>query len=70
MAIQYFYEHKSWSIRWMCKQLNITRAAYYKWLNREIPENEQENILLAQLIQEYDSTFHHILGFNVTKLIN
>jgi len=71
MAIQYFYEHKSWSIRWMCKQLNITRAAYYKWLNREIPENEQENILLAQLIQEYDSTFHHILGYRrMTAWIN
>ena len=32
----------------MCRQLGITRAAYYKWLHREIPEAEQENILLAQ----------------------
>ena len=44
IAIQYFYENRHWSIRWMCQQLDITRAAYYKWLHREIPEAEQENI--------------------------
>ena len=63
IAIQYFYESKGWSIRWMCQQLDITRAAYYKWLHRAIPETEQENILLAQLIREYDDRFNHILGY-------
>lgn len=47
----------------MCQQLEITRAAYYKWLHRAIPEAEQENILLAQLIREYDDRFNHILGY-------
>ena len=71
MAIQYFYENKHWSIRWMCQQLGITRAAYYKWRNREIPEAEQENILLAQLIREYDDRFNHILGYRrMTLYIN
>ena len=63
IAVQYFYESKGWSIRWMCQQLGITRAAYYKWLHREIPQAEQENILLAQLIREYDDRFNHILGY-------
>lgn len=63
IAIQYFYEKKRWSIRWMCEQLGVTRAAYYKWLQREIPAAEQENILIAQLIQEYDERFNHILGY-------
>ena len=63
IAVQYFYESKGWSIRWMCQQLGITRAAYYKWLHREIPQAEQENILLAQLIREYDDRFKHILGY-------
>ena len=40
IAIKFFYETKNWSINWMCKQLEISRAAYYKWLNREIPEQE------------------------------
>ena len=71
IAIQYFYENKQWSIRWMCQQLDITRAAYYKWLHREIPEAEQENILLAQLIREYDDRFNHILGYRrMTLYIN
>ena len=47
----------------MCQQLDITRAAYYKWLHRAIPKAEQENILLAQLIREYDDRFNHILGY-------
>ncbi len=55
----------------MCTQLGITRAAYYKWLHRTIPETEQENIFLAQLIQEYDERFHHILGYRrMTAWIN
>ena len=71
LAIQYFYENKRWSIRWMCQQLGIARAAYYKWLHREVPEEERENILLAQLIQEYDDRFNHILGYRrMTLYIN
>ena len=62
LAIQYFYEHKSWSIRWMCMELGISRAAYYKWLHREIPAEELENQTLVQLIIEYDQRFGHILG--------
>ena len=55
----------------MCQQLDITRAAYYKWLHREIPKAEQENILLAQLIQEYAERFNHILGYRrMTLYIN
>lgn len=37
LAIRYFYTKKNWSIEWMCRQLEISRAAYYKWLHREIP---------------------------------
>lgn len=63
MAIKFFYETKNWSINWMCKQLEVSRAAYYKWLHREIPKQEQENIELAELIKEYDERFNHILGY-------
>lgn len=71
MAIKYFYEHKGWSINWMCNQLSVSRAAYYKWLHREIPIQEQENIELANLIKEYDERFNHILGYRrMTSWIN
>ena len=71
MAIKFFYETKNWSINWMCKQLEVSRAAYYKWLHREIPKQEQENIELAELIKEYDERFNHILGYRrMTSWIN
>ena len=71
MAIKFFYETRNWSINWMCKQLEISRAAYYKWLHREIPEQEAENIKLAELIKEYDNRFNHILGYRrMTSWIN
>ena len=55
----------------MCKQLELSRAAYYKWLHREIPEQELENIKLAELIKEYDECFNHILGYRrMTSWIN
>lgn len=63
MAIKYFNDNKSWSIKWMCNNLNIARASYYKWLHRQIPAQEQENIKLAGLIKEYDERFNHILGY-------
>ena len=71
MAIKFFYETKNVSINWMCKQLDISRAAYYKWLHREIPEQELENIKLAELIKAYDERFNHILGYRrMTSWIN
>jgi transposase InsO family protein len=71
LAIKYFYKAKNWNIEWMCKHLGISRAAYYKWLHREIPEQEQENIELSQLIKEYDERFNHILGYRrMTSWIN
>jgi len=55
----------------MCKHLEISRAAYYKWLHREIPDAEHENIKLAELIKEYDARFNHILGYRrMTSWIN
>lgn len=55
----------------MCRQLEIARTAYYKWLHREIPEQESENIRLAGLIKEYDERFNHILGYRrMTSWIN
>lgn len=71
LAIQYFYTEKSWSVRWMCKQLGISKAAYYKWLHRSVPQAEQENLVLAELIREYDEQYNHILGYRrMTAWIN
>ena len=71
MAIKFFSEKKNWSINWMCKQLEISRAAYYKWLHREVPASELGNQKLAEFIKEYDERFNHILGYRrMTSWIN
>ena len=63
LTIKHFHKEKNWSIEWMCKHLEISRASYYKWLKREIPNAEQENIKIANIIKEYDERFNHILGY-------
>lgn len=63
MTIRHFTVEKHWNICWMCRNLGISKAAYYKWLKREVPAAEQENVLIAQLIEEYDERFNHILGY-------
>lgn len=71
LAVRHFHGTKKWSIEWMCEQLGICRAAYYKWLHREIPEQELKNIKLAELIKEFDERFSHILGYRrMTSWIN
>ena len=71
LAIQQLHDEKGWSIKWMCRQLGIARAAYYKWLHREIPAAEKENGEIAGLIREYDDRFRHILGYRrMTDWIN
>lgn len=71
MTIKYFYENNNWSISWMCKQLVVSRAAYYKWTHRDTPIQEKENIELASLIKNYDERFNHILGYRrMTLWIN
>ena len=54
LAIHHFHTEKGWGIRWMCLQLGISKAAYYKCLHRSVPQAERENLVLAELIREYD----------------
>jgi len=71
LTVRYFYDKHAWSISWMCGILDISRASYYKWLHRDIPLQEMQNIELAELIKEYDERFGHILGYRrMTSWIN
>jgi len=63
LTIRHLHDMKKWSIEWMCKQLEISRAAYYKCLHRETPKHKLENIKLSELVKEYDERFNHILGY-------
>ncbi len=71
LAMEHFYINNGWSISWMCRQLGIARAAFYKWKHRIIPQQERENQEIAELIKEYDERFSHILGYRrMTDWIN
>ena len=71
LAIEDFNTNKGWSISWMCHQLGTTRSAFYKWKHRIVPEQEQLNSEIAELIKEYDERFSHILGYRrMTDWIN
>lgn len=55
----------------MCKKLNVSRAAYYRWLNRKIPQKELEDIELGRLVLEYHQNYGGILGYRrMTMFIN
>ena len=47
----------------MCKKLGVSRAGYYKWLNRKETEEELENKQIALWIWEYDKKYNHTLGY-------
>ena len=47
----------------MCRYLNIRRSAYYKWLKRSIPGNEQEDMELVEIVMNYHEKYGGILGY-------
>jgi transposase InsO family protein len=63
MAIRELNEEQQYSIEWMCEKLDISRASYYKWLNREIPAKELEDKAIAEKIEEYHKHYGGILGY-------
>lgn len=51
-AIKEENEIYGYPISALCKLRNISRAAYYKWLHREVPSNEAENERIAETIEK------------------
>lgn len=51
-AVKEEHEEHNYPIQTLCMLGRVSRATYYKWLNREIPENELENRRIATLIEE------------------
>ena len=48
--------------------MNIRRSAYYKWLKRSIPSNEQEDMGLSEIIMDYHEKYGGILGYRRMRL--
>lgn len=70
-TISEVHKEKEWSIAWLCSLLKVSRASYYKWLNRDKSAYQKECEELMTLIVEYDERFRHILGYRrMTGYIN
>ena len=50
---------KGYSIKLLCSILGISRAAYYKWVNREKSDRENEN---EQILHEIKSIYDRVKG--------
>lgn len=62
LTIQEFHQTKNYSIEWMCRQFKISRAAYYKWLNKEPSQRDQENEIILELLKETHQVFKGLYG--------
>lgn len=51
-AIKEEHEEHNYSILVLCQLGKVSRAAYYKWLSRKIPENEIVNQRIAEEIEK------------------
>lgn len=55
----------------MCRILEISRASYYKWINRKESEKDRLDQELCQIILEYHVEYKGILGYRrMTMFIN
>ena len=52
LAIKTEHDEHCYPISALCKIGNVSRAAYYKWLHRELPNYEAENKRIADVIEK------------------
>ncbi|MER2192196.1 MAG: IS3 family transposase [Solibacillus sp.] len=71
LAIQELAKHENLSIILLCKIAKVSRAAYYKWLNRQPSARELENQQLIASIQHLYTQIDGIYGYRrITMTIN
>ena len=56
------HEKEAYDISFMCRELSISRAAYYKWLKRKPAVREIENEKLLNMIKEAASSNNSLFG--------
>lgn len=71
MVIQELVANEALPTILLCKIAGVTRAAYYKWLNRQPSKREVENEQLLESIQLIYSQVEGIYGYRrITMTIN
>ncbi|WP_263390499.1 IS3 family transposase [Lactiplantibacillus dongliensis] len=62
LAKEALAQHEPTEIGLMCKYLGVSRAAYYKWLNRRPSQREIEDQAIVDYIRKLEEAHHYIFG--------
>lgn len=69
--VKEFHTNENCDIKWLCNYLKISRASYYKWLNRKETKLEIENQMVLECIQEIAESNNSLFGtVKMTYAIN
>ena len=60
--IKKLHGDKNWNIGFMCKELNISRSAYYKWLNKKTLDKDIEDERITNKIKEISNSNNSLFG--------
>lgn len=56
------HEQEGYDISFMCRELNISRSAYYKWLKHRPSKRQEENEKLLDIIKEVADSNNSLFG--------
>ena len=62
--IQEMHKQNKVSISFICKELGVSRAAYYKWLNSKLTEKQLEDKKILAKIEEIAASNNSLFGAN------
>ncbi len=68
IAIKELNEEKAYSISYLCEKLGVSRAAYYKWINRNPSNRQVENEKLAEQIIDMYNDSNGVFGSKMMKI--
>lgn len=68
-SIKELHEENGWQINKLCSAAGVSRAGYYKWLNRTISQKQADDEKLARLITEIYQGQRDIPGYRQMKII-
>jgi len=64
-------QNKGYSVSLLCSILSISRAGYYKWINKPEVQGPSEEDWISSKILEYYNKFNKIYGYRrITRAIN
>ena len=68
-TIQQLNQEQGWPVGQFCKEVGVSRAAYYKWLKRTASKKQSNDENLASLIPEIYQTQHGIPAYRQMTVI-